>query len=157
MSVLPVVSARSGVRSVKAFCILFICSLFNDAVNSSGVERQDDEWVINWKEYGMKRSCFNLRYYPDICRQGLRRNKKSLSQDTRSSRRDLNPGSPECGVLTTRPRRSMCACSLRKCDCGLLRYDTRPVQYETSQLIYLICCNIILKSMPISPKLSVPE
>jgi hypothetical protein len=45
-----------------------------------------------------------LRYYPDICIEGLRKPTKNISQDSRSSGRDLKPGPPEnkAGVLTTR-------------------------------------------------------
>jgi hypothetical protein len=45
----------------------------------------------------------NLRYYPNICLEGLRKTTKSLSQDSRSPGRDLNLGPPkyEAGVLTT--------------------------------------------------------
>jgi hypothetical protein len=64
---------------------------------------------MNWKGCGRKRSWPNLRYYPDICLEGLRKKTKNLSQFIRSPGRDLNPGPPEyeAEVLTTRPRRSM--------------------------------------------------
>jgi hypothetical protein len=64
---------------------------------------------MNWKGCGRKRSCPDLRYYPVICLEGLRKTTKNLSQDRRSLGRDLNPGPPEyeAGVLTTRPRRSV--------------------------------------------------
>jgi hypothetical protein len=47
-----------------------------------------------------------LRYYPGICLEGLREITENLSQDSRSSCRDLKPGLPEyeAGVLTTRKR-----------------------------------------------------
>jgi hypothetical protein len=55
-----------------------------------------------------KRSWPNLRYYPGICMEGLRKTTKPLSRDSRSPGRDLNPGPPEYeGVLITRPRRSV--------------------------------------------------
>jgi hypothetical protein len=56
--------------------------------------------------YGRKRSYPNLRYYPGILLDGLRKNMKN-SQDSRSLGRDLNRGPPayEAGILTTRPRR----------------------------------------------------
>jgi hypothetical protein len=43
-----------------------------------------------------------LRHSPDICLEGLRKNKKHPSQDSRSPNRDLNPVSLEyeAGVLT---------------------------------------------------------
>jgi hypothetical protein len=58
---------------------------------------------INWKGCGWKRSWPNLRYYPGICLEGLRKTTKILSQDSRHPGRDLNQGSPEeeAGVLTT--------------------------------------------------------
>jgi hypothetical protein len=64
-------------------------------------------WIINSKGCGRKRSPPNFGYYPGICREGLRKTMKNLSQDTRSPSRDLKPGPPEyeAGVLTTRPRR----------------------------------------------------
>jgi hypothetical protein len=59
---------------------------------------------MNWKGCGRKRSWLNLRYYPGICVEGLRKTMKNLSQDSRSPGRDLNPGHPEyeAGVLTIR-------------------------------------------------------
>jgi hypothetical protein len=50
----------------------------------------------------------NLRYYPGVCLENLRKTMKNLSQDSRSPGQDLDPGPPkyEAGVLTTRPRRS---------------------------------------------------
>jgi hypothetical protein len=64
---------------------------------------------MNWKGCGKKRSWPNLRYYPSICLEGLRKTTKNLSQDTRSPVRDLNPGPPEYeeGVLTTQLQRSV--------------------------------------------------
>jgi hypothetical protein len=50
---------------------------------------------MNWKGCGRKRSWPNLRYYPGICLEGLRKTTKNLSQDNRSPGRDLNPGPPE--------------------------------------------------------------
>jgi hypothetical protein len=63
---------------------------------------------MNWKRCGIKRSWPNLRRYPGICVEGLRKTTTNLSQDSRSPGRDLNPGPPEYeGVLTTRPGRSV--------------------------------------------------
>jgi hypothetical protein len=49
------------------------------------------------------------RHYPRIYLEGLKKTTKSLSQDTRSPSRNLNPGPPEyeAGVLTTRPQGSI--------------------------------------------------
>jgi hypothetical protein len=64
---------------------------------------------MNWKGCGKKRSWPNLRLYPRICLEGLRKTTKNLSQDSRYPGRDLKPGPPEyeAGALTTRPRRSV--------------------------------------------------
>jgi hypothetical protein len=61
--------------------------------------------MMIYKGCGRKRSCLNLRYYPDICLDVLRNTTKTLSQDSRSPGQDLNPGPPEyeTGALTTRP------------------------------------------------------
>jgi hypothetical protein len=65
-------------------------------------------WIMNWKGCGRKQSWPNLRYYPSICLEGLRKTTKYLRQGSRSPGRDLNLGSPEyeAGVLTIRPWRS---------------------------------------------------
>jgi hypothetical protein len=67
---------------------------------------------MNWKGCGRKRSWPNLRYYPGTRLEGVRKTTKSLSQDSRSPGRDLNPGPAEyeARVLTTRPRRSVKMC-----------------------------------------------
>jgi len=45
----------------------------------------------------------NLRYYPDIHQERLKKTIKNLSQDSQSTGLDLNPEPPkyEAGVLTT--------------------------------------------------------
>jgi hypothetical protein len=50
-----------------------------------------------------------LRYHPGMLLEGLRKNTKNLSQDSRSQGRDWSPGFPqyEAGVYHTRPRRSV--------------------------------------------------
>jgi hypothetical protein len=50
---------------------------------------------MNWEGFG--RSCCDLisRYYSSIRMEGLRKAAKTLSQDSRSPGRDLNPGPPE--------------------------------------------------------------
>jgi hypothetical protein len=59
--------------------------------------------------FGRKRSWPNLRNYPGIRLEGLRKTTEHLSQDSRSPRRDLKPGHPEyeARVLTSGPRRSV--------------------------------------------------
>jgi hypothetical protein len=54
-------------------------------------------WQVdeNSKGYGRKRSWSNLRYYPGLCLEGLRKITKSLSQNIRSSDRDLKTGLPD--------------------------------------------------------------
>jgi hypothetical protein len=56
---------------------------------------------MNWKGCGRKRSWPNLRYYPGICLEGLRKTTKNLSQDSRS------PPEYEAGELTTQLQRSV--------------------------------------------------
>jgi hypothetical protein len=51
--------------------------------------------MMNWKGFGSKRSWPNLRYYPSLCRDGLRKITKNLTQDSRSPCRYLNPGPPK--------------------------------------------------------------
>jgi hypothetical protein len=36
-----------------------------------------DRWMMEWKGYARKRSCPNLRHYPDICLGGLRKKPKT--------------------------------------------------------------------------------
>jgi hypothetical protein len=62
---------------------------------------------MKWKEFWRKRSWHNLKYYPGIRLEGRRKTTKTLSQDSWSPGRDLNPGPPEyeAGMLTTRPWR----------------------------------------------------
>jgi hypothetical protein len=65
----------------------------------------NERWPVNRKGFGRKRLWPNVRYYPGICLDGLRKTTESLIQDSRSPDRDLNPGPPEyeAGALTTRP------------------------------------------------------
>jgi hypothetical protein len=64
---------------------------------------------MNWRGRGWKRSWPNLRCYPDIFKEGLRKNTKNFSHYNRYQGRDRNPGPHEYegGLLTTRPRRSV--------------------------------------------------
>jgi hypothetical protein len=63
--------------------------------------------MADWKGCGRKRSWPNLRYYPGICPEGLRKRMKNLSHYSRSAGRDLNMVRTEyeAGVLTTQQRR----------------------------------------------------
>jgi hypothetical protein len=58
---------------------------------------------MNYKGYERTRKWHNLRYYPGICLEGLRKTTKKLSQDSQSPDRDLKPGPPkyEAGVVAT--------------------------------------------------------
>jgi hypothetical protein len=47
---------------------------------------------MNLKGYGRKRSWPNLKYYPGISLEGLRKTTENLSQDNLSPGRDLNSG-----------------------------------------------------------------
>jgi hypothetical protein len=64
---------------------------------------------MNWKGFERKQSWLNFevvsRYSPVYTEE----NQESLSQDSRSPSRDLNPEPREyaAGVLTTNPRRSV--------------------------------------------------
>jgi hypothetical protein len=49
---------------------------------------------MNWKGCGRKWLWPNLRYYPGICLEELRKTTKNLSQDSQSLGRGLNPGPP---------------------------------------------------------------
>jgi hypothetical protein len=62
--------------------------------------------MISCKQFRRKLHSLTLRYYLSIRREGLRKNTKNLTEDSRSPGRDLNPGPSknEAGVLTTRPR-----------------------------------------------------
>jgi hypothetical protein len=53
---------------------------------------------MNGKTYGRKRPWPNLKCYPGIFLDGLRKTTKNLSQDSRSAGRDLKPGPPEYQV-----------------------------------------------------------
>jgi hypothetical protein len=68
-----------------------------------------DEQMMDWKGSGRKRTRHNLKYYPGIHLEGLRKTTEILTHDSRSPGRDLNPEPPEyeAGLLTTRPRRSV--------------------------------------------------
>jgi hypothetical protein len=66
-----------GVISQKM--MLFIYSLFNDAVNNSGFIASNDEMTD--ERVKKKRSWLNLRYYSDICLEGLKATNEKLSQD----------------------------------------------------------------------------
>jgi hypothetical protein len=48
--------------------------------------------MMKWQGYGRKRSWPDLRYYPGIFVEGLRKTTKNLSQESRSLSRDLNSG-----------------------------------------------------------------
>jgi hypothetical protein len=65
--------------------------------------------MMNWEGCGSKRSLPNLRHYPSIRLEGLRKITKDMSQDGRSQDRYLKPGPPEyeVGMLTSRPRPSV--------------------------------------------------
>jgi hypothetical protein len=66
--------------------------------------------IINWK--GWKQSWSTLRYYPDICLEGLMKTTKTFIYPPSKPRFEL--GSPEYGAgeLTTRPHRSILSSQL---------------------------------------------
>jgi hypothetical protein len=79
---------------VKYWAQTFIvCCSFNNAFSATetnSVEWNGDKWMMNWKRC-WRRSWPNLRYYPGICLEGLRKTTNNLSRDSRSQDRDLNP------------------------------------------------------------------
>jgi hypothetical protein len=91
-----------------------------------------NEGKISERWIGRKRSCTNLRYYPSICHEGLRKATKNLSLDSRSLGRDFNPGLPEreAGVLITWPRLSVQCHLLRKIREIYLKNMYTPLAYS---------------------------
>jgi hypothetical protein len=89
----------------------FTCNLFNDAfsVTHNQTKQSRMKWHVNdeLEGCGRKRSWPNWRYYPGICLEVLNKTTITLSKDCLCPGRDLNPGSPEYGVLATRPRLMM--------------------------------------------------
>jgi hypothetical protein len=65
--------------------------------------------MMNWNGCERKQSGLILRYYPNICLEGLRKTTKVLSQDSQSPGQDFNmgPRKYEAGVLITQSRRSV--------------------------------------------------
>jgi hypothetical protein len=65
--------------------------------------------MMNCKGFRRRQSWPDLRYFPGIYLDGLRKTTKNLSQDILSPGRDLNPGLTEyeSEVLTTRPLNSV--------------------------------------------------
>jgi hypothetical protein len=70
---------------------------------------------MNKELEGGDRGSIYCRYYPGIFLDGLRKTSKTLSQDSRSLGRNLDPGPPEyeAGVLTTRQQGSVPPCIVR--------------------------------------------
>jgi hypothetical protein len=60
---------------------------------------------MRWKGCGRYQSWPNLRYYPGICMEGLRKPMKNISQASWSQSEDVKSGPPkyEAGVLPTQP------------------------------------------------------
>jgi hypothetical protein len=52
--------------------------------------------VLNWSECGRKLSRDNLRYYPEMFFEGLRKIRNGLSYDSPLVDRNLKSGLPEC-------------------------------------------------------------
>jgi hypothetical protein len=50
---------------------------------------------MTWKGFGRKQSWPNLRYYPGIYLEGLRKTMKNLSHYSQSSGQDLNLAPPK--------------------------------------------------------------
>jgi hypothetical protein len=77
--------------------------LFKDALSSSDYIALKEEGMINWEGCGRKQSRPNLKYYPSIYLEGLRKAIEILSHNSWPLGQDLNSGPPEykAGVLTT--------------------------------------------------------
>jgi hypothetical protein len=91
--------------------LFFVCSLTTPFqwLRLYSIERRGDKWMMNWEHVeGIDRGLI-LRYYPSIYLEWLRKSLETLSQDSQSSGRYLNPRPPEyvAGMLITRPRRSV--------------------------------------------------
>jgi hypothetical protein len=79
--------------------VYFIYSLFSDAASSTDYVYREMAWLVNndFEKMCKERSQGNLKYYPDIYLERLRKFTKTLSLDSRSRDLDLNPGSAEFG------------------------------------------------------------
>jgi hypothetical protein len=71
-----------GTFQLRTTTFLFICGLFNDTVNTLDYKVWNDgiKWMMNRKVHGRKWPWPNLRYYPGICLEGLRKTMRNLSQ-----------------------------------------------------------------------------
>lgn len=71
---------------------LFIRDLFKDALSSADCTASKIEWLIKCKVCGRKRSCTDIRHYPEICLDELRKTTKSLIRNFQSPRDEFEPG-----------------------------------------------------------------
>jgi hypothetical protein len=71
--------------------------------------------IMNSKGYVSKQSQVNLRYYPRIFMEILRKSTRNLSRGSQSQGRYLNPGTfeNEVIVLPTQPQCSLTVCTKR--------------------------------------------
>jgi hypothetical protein len=76
---------------ILLFLVLYLPTLLIGEIKQRGMI----ECLINFKQSGRKRTCPNLRCYPGICLEELRKTTKNLSQDSKSSGRYLTPGPPK--------------------------------------------------------------
>jgi hypothetical protein len=65
----------------------------------------------------------NLRYYPGICMQGLRKTKKTPNPDSKSTGRDLNSGNPE---QEAGDRGGWCSGNVLQLYFGATLFESRP-------------------------------
>jgi hypothetical protein len=64
----------------------------DEAIRRSSLTLEREERRrMTWKGYGRKRSRHNLRYYPDIRMEGLRKTTNTISQDSLSQGREGRP------------------------------------------------------------------
>jgi hypothetical protein len=97
----------------KVWYLVYLTTLFQ-LLRLYSIKWKSDKWIMIQKGCGRKGSWSNLRCYPGICLEELRKTTK-LGQGSWSLGQDLNLGPPEyeAGVLTTWPQLSV-SCILQR-------------------------------------------
>jgi hypothetical protein len=91
-----------GLQVNDELFVVYLTTLFQWLTLHS-VELRGDEWMMNWKGDGRKRSWSNFKTPSHHFIAGTKENHEKPQS---GYPRDLNPGPPEYVVLTTRPRPS---------------------------------------------------
>jgi hypothetical protein len=76
---------RVGYRLLRLTLCVFVCGLFNGAVNVAtlcSVEWQHDEWMLKWKEFETERLLPILRHSRGSFQEGLKKTTEHLGQYT---------------------------------------------------------------------------